>query len=62
MSRCKWTVIFGAWLLSLVAVAAVAQSRGVTPLSEPITLTGADLAFRIEGMQGKTPVGKLIVR
>ena len=62
MSRRSWSVIIGAWLLSLVAVAAVAQSRAITPLSEPITLSGADIAFRVEGLQGNAPVGKLLVR
>jgi hypothetical protein len=55
-------VIVAVWLLSLAAVAAVAQSRNTTPLSNPITLTGSDIAFRVEGTQGNIPVGKLIVR
>jgi hypothetical protein len=62
MSRRKWTILIGLWLLSLMAVGTVAQSKAVTPLSEPITLSGADIAFRVEGTQGNTPVGKLIVR
>jgi hypothetical protein len=62
MSRRTWSIIVGVWLLSLVAVAVVAQSPNVTPLPVPITLTGADIAFRVEGTQGNTPVGKLIVR
>ena len=62
MSRRSRSIIVGVWLLSLVAVAAVAQSRAITPLSEPITLSGSDIAFRVEGIQGNAPVGKLIVR
>ena len=62
MSRRKWAVIVAVWLLSLVAAVAVAQSKAVTPLAEPRTLTGTDIAFRVEGMQGNTPVGRLIVR
>jgi hypothetical protein len=62
MSRRTWSIIVGVWLLSLVAVAVVAQPPGVTPLPVPITLTGADIAFRVEGTQGNAPVGTLIVR
>ncbi len=62
MSRRSWAVLIGVWLFSLVAVAAIAQSRAVMPLSEPVTLTGADIAFRVDGQEGRTPVGRLIVR
>ena len=62
MSRRRWSLLVGAWLLSLLAVGAFAQSRAITPLAEPITLTGADIAFRVEAMEGNRPVGKLIVR
>lgn len=62
MSRRAWSVLVAAWLLSLVAVGAVAQSQAVTPLPEPLTLSGADIAFRVEGTQGGRPVGRLIVR
>jgi len=65
-----------AWLLWLAAAVGVAafvivalvvagrssQPPGVTPLPVPITLTGADIAFRVEGTQGNAPVGTLIVR
>ena len=62
MSRRSWSVLIAVWLFSLVAVGAIAQSRVVRPLSEPITLTGSDIAFRVEGEEGQRPVGKLIVR
>ena len=62
MSRRKWAVIIAVWLLSLVTVGAVAQMRAVMPLAEPLILTGGDIAFRVEGTQGITPVGKMIVR
>ena len=62
MSRRSWSILIGVWLLSLVAVAAVGQSRAITPLSEPVTISGSDIGFRVEGIQGNAPVGKLIVR
>lgn len=62
MSRRICSVLVVAWLFSLVAVAAIAQSVAVVPLQEPVVLSGADIAFRVEGRQGTTPVGKLIIR
>lgn len=62
MSLRTCSVLVVAWLFSLVAVAAIAQSRGVSPLSEPVVLSGGDIGFRVEGRQGNTPVGKLIIR
>ena len=52
------------WVGSLVAAAAIAaaQARMTTPLPEPIVLSGADLGFRVEGRQGGTPVGQIVVR
>jgi hypothetical protein len=57
-----WSVVVAVWLLSLAAVAAVAQSRVITPLAEPVILSGSDIAFRVEAEQGSRPVGKLLVR
>jgi hypothetical protein len=62
MSRRALSILFAAWLISLIAVAAIAQSRAIAPLSEPVTLRGDDIAFRVEGTQGSAPVGRLIVR
>jgi hypothetical protein len=62
MSRRSWAVLVAVWLFSLVAVGAIAQSRVQTALPEPITLTGSDIAFRVEAVEGRRPVGKLIVR
>ncbi len=62
MSRRALSTLLTAWLVSLIAVAAIAQSRPVVPLPQPITITGEDIAFRVEGTQGNAPVGRLIVR
>ena len=55
-------------LLALVIVAALAgilrvsaQSIGTTPVA-PHVVTGGDLGFRIEGLRGNTPIGRLVVR
>jgi hypothetical protein len=52
------------WVASLFAVAAIAmaQARQTVPLPEPMVLSGADVGFRVEGRQGGTPVGRLVVR
>ena len=52
------------WVASLVAVAAIAmaQARQTVPLPEPTILSGADVGFRVEGRQGGTPVGQIVVR
>jgi hypothetical protein len=57
------TVIVVAWLLSLAAVALVAQQpRGVVPDTKPTVIAGNDIGFRVERYRGKTPVGTLVVR
>ena len=38
-----------------------AQAIAVQPIT-PITLSGEDFAFRVEGMRGTTPVGRVLVR
>lgn len=62
MSLRTCSVLVVAWLFSLVAAVAIAQSRGVTPLPDPVMVSGADIAFRVEGRQGNTPVGRLVIR
>jgi hypothetical protein len=57
----------GLMLLSafaLVAAASIArgQARETVPLPNPIVVSGNDVGFRIEGQQGRTPVGKIVVR
>lgn len=60
--RARVLTLAAAWLVSLVAVAAVAQSASVTPLQKPVVVSGDDVGFRIEGHQGATPVGTLVIR
>jgi hypothetical protein len=62
MSLRSRSIVAVAWLLSLVAVGAMAQSRGVTPLAPPMVVSGTDLGFRVEGRNGATPVGRLVIR
>lgn len=65
------------WILSIVAVGALAhaQARGtpaprqLPPLSTPDSplqasaiIAGNDLGFRVESHKGATPVGRLVVR
>ena len=54
-------VVAVAWLFSLAAVAAYAQ-RGVAPVFPPVVISGADIGFRVEGQQGATLVGTLVIR
>jgi hypothetical protein len=53
-----------AWVLSLVGAGAgvYAQARGVVTLPTPQVLSGSDVGFRVEGIMGDTPVGRLVVR
>jgi hypothetical protein len=55
-------LVAAACLLSMLAVGAIAQSREVTKLSTPILISGSDLGFRVEGYQGGTPVGRVVIR
>lgn len=61
----KRTVVL--WLCSLVLVAFAtawisAQARIVTPLAQPVLLSGADVGVRVESWDGNTAIGKLVVR
>lgn len=49
-------------LLALAGAGLMAQSRAVVPVPEPVIVSGADIGFRIEGHDGTTPVGTLVVR
>jgi hypothetical protein len=60
--RARVLTLAAVWLVSLAAVAAVAQSVAVTPVPKPLVISGDDLGFRIEGHQGTTPVGTLVIR
>lgn len=57
------------WLATLTTVAVVARAQAPQPAPRPGLevpaqkfLSGDDIAFRIDGWQGKTPVGTLVVR
>jgi hypothetical protein len=42
--------------------AQVQQFYPVEPVQPPVLLSGNDIGFRVEGRQGKTQVGTLVVR
>jgi hypothetical protein len=50
-------------LLLVVATTAwvTAQALAVSPVP-PKVMTGPDVGFRVEGLRGNTPVGKVVVR
>jgi hypothetical protein len=52
------------WIASLFTVAAIASAQlgQVVPLPEPKVFTGTDIGFRVEGSQGDTPVGHIVVK
>ena len=64
------------WLASLVAAAAMAREvhaprvqppqpnvqTQILPGAEPRILSGSDIGFRIEGWQGSTPTGTIVIR
>jgi hypothetical protein len=59
------------WLASLAAVAAARDRAGQSapdaraqalPVPDPRIVTGGDIGFRIEGWQGRTPTGTLVIR
>lgn len=54
--------IVAAWLFSLVAVAAIAQTRPPTPDREPTVISGQDIGFRVDRYDGKRPVGEIVIR
>ena len=45
----------------LVRVRAQAQAIGIDPVP-PRVMTGEDVGFRVEGLRGDRPVGKIVVR
>jgi hypothetical protein len=59
----KRLVVAAVCLGSLGAAAIVgrAQARAVEPVP-PFVVSGADLGFRVEGRQGNTPVGRIVIR
>lgn len=49
-------------VLVAIGVWASAQVRQQQRVEPPIVLSGSDIGFRVESRDGKTPVGKLVVR
>ena len=54
--------IMAVWLFSLIAVAAIAQSRPTMPDQVPTVISGNDIGFRVERYDGRQPVGVLVIR
>ena len=53
----------GAQMLDRVALEEdIVVAAGVEPVANPVVVSGNDVGFRIEGQQGHTPVGKIVVR
>ncbi len=51
-----------AFLLVVAATAWVtAQALSVNPVT-PKVMTGSDVGFRVEGLRGNTPVGRIVVK
>ena len=58
----RWTI---ACCLGLAPLAVGTWAYGQTYGSQPVTPTvvsGADIGFRIEGVKGDKPVGRLVIR
>ena len=64
MSRERRLLWAGLWILSLVVAGTIGSVRAQpwTPLSEPTTLSGDDIGFRVEWMNSNMPTGKIVVR
>jgi sensor domain CHASE-containing protein len=56
-------VIIGAlWLTSLVAVAATARDQTIEVIpGKSRILSGGEIGFRLDGMQGNVPAGTLVI-
>ena len=62
MSTRARLVVAMLWIVSLVAVAAVAGDQKVPAGSSGEIVSGGDIGFRVESMQGHIPVGTLVIR
>lgn len=67
MSLRKWIGLLIVWLMSVVAAGVLGHAQApvrppLVQLPTPILISGADLAFRVEGRRGNTPVGRFVVR
>ena len=63
MSLRKRLVIGAIWVGSLTVAALVGRAQ-VFPIEPvpPFVVSGADIGFRVEGQQGETPVGHVVIR
>ena len=61
MSQRFWPVVSLALALALGAVA-LAQPRSGPPAQELNVVSGTDIGFRIDGFDGRQPVGTLVVK
>ena len=53
------------WLSSLLAVGTLASGQYLykfDALADPYVLSGDDIGFRVEGLVGDTPAGRLVIR
>ncbi len=52
------------WLSSLLAVGTLASGQlyGFDALADPYVLSGDDIGFRVEGVVGDAPAGRLVIR
>ena len=57
-------VIVVLWLSSLLAVGTLASGQwyGFNALADPFVLSGDDIGFRVEGVIGDAPAGRLVIR
>jgi hypothetical protein len=74
MSKRGCLVVGLVWVLSLVVVTAgsrlqsshrsiaAAQATRYQPFPEPRVMSGEDVGFRVEGMQGDQPAGAIVIR
>ena len=63
MSQRFWPVVSLALALALaLGAVALAQPRSGPPALEPHVVSGADIGFRIDGFDGRQPIGTLVVK
>lgn len=64
MSIRSWTVVGIVWVMSLMAVGAIASAQAQLwrSIPEPRVLAGPDVGFRVEGLRGEVPTGTLVIR
>lgn len=60
-SRIGLVVVLASLSAWAVSAQVIPQFRA-RPVDPPVVLSGDDLGFRVEGMEGNAPVGTLVVR